>query len=363
MAGLYGKNFSREELLKRVGDISQVGGVRQYELSEGNEKGVKAVDFRTGTGFDFTVLPGRGMDISMAEYQGVPLCWRSSTGDVAASYYEPEGLGWLRSFYGGLLVTCGLTYAGAPCRDEGEELGLHGRVSHTPARNVCLDGRWENDEYVMWARGKVIETSVFGENICLTREIKAKLGETRLFVHDLIENRGFQKTPHMVLYHINGGFPVVSEDSELLSASLKVIPRDEEARVGEEEYHKFLPPTPGFKERCYYHEMGTDSAGNVRAALVNKKFLGGQGLGFYVKYRKSELPEFIEWKMNGEGTYVVGMEPANCWVEGRDKVRQKGNLSFLKPGERREYHLEIGILSSEEEISAFEEQVKKCGHG
>ena len=359
MVRLYGEDFSREELLKRVGDISQIGGVSRYELIEGKEKGVEAVDFRTGTGFNWTVLLGRGMDISRAEHKGIPLCWRSSTGDVASSYYEPEGLGWLRSFYGGLLVTCGLTYAGAPCGDEGEELGLHGRISHIPARNVCVDGRWEKDEYVMWARGKVIETSVFGENICLTREIKAKLGEARLFVHDIVENRGYRKTPHMILYHINGGFPVVSEGSELLSASLEVIPRDEEAKVGLEEYHKFLPPTPGFKERCYYHRMGTDSEGNVRAALVNKKLLGGQGFGFYIKYPKSELPEFVEWKMNGEGIYVVGMEPANCWVEGRDKVRQKGRLSFLEPGERREYHLEIGVLSSKEEISILEGKVRR----
>ncbi len=361
MVSLYGKQFSREELLKKVGDISQVGGVKRYELSEGKEKGVEAVDFRTGTGFNFTVLLGRGMDISMAEYKGIPLCWRSSTGDVAASYYESGGLGWLRSFYGGLLVTCGLTYAGAPCRDEGEDLGLHGRIANIPARNVCVDSRWEDDEYIMWARGKVIETSVFGENICLTREIKAKLGETKLFIHDIVENRGFQKIPHMILYHINGGFPVVSEDSELLSASLEVIPRDEEAKVGWEKYNKFLPPTPNFKERCYYHKMGADSAGNVWAALVNKKFLEGQGMGFYLKYSKSELPEFVEWKMNGEGIYVVGVEPANCWVGGRDKMRQNGNLPFLEPGERREYHLEIGILSSKEEISTLEEKIRRIG--
>ena len=55
MAKLYGQVFSRSDLMRRIGDISQVAGVRSHQLSNGNEKGVDAVDFRTGTGFRFTV--------------------------------------------------------------------------------------------------------------------------------------------------------------------------------------------------------------------------------------------------------------------------------------------------------------------
>jgi hypothetical protein len=101
--------------------------------------------------------------------------------------------------------------------------------------------------------------------------------------------------------------------------------------------------------------MMTDKDGYAYSALVNKAFNNGQGFGFYVKYLKSQLPRFIEWKMNGEGTYVVGMEPANCLVEGRDKERESGTLQFLQPFEKREYELEIGVLSCIDEIKAFEE--------
>ena len=146
MAKLYGCELSRGELMRKIGDISQIAGTRSYQLTHGNENGVDGVDFRTGTGFNFTVLPGRGMDISYAEYNGQPLCWRSATGDMESSYFESAGLGWLRGFYGGLLVTCGMTYAGAPCTDEESELGLHGRTSYTPAKNVWTDGQWEGDE-------------------------------------------------------------------------------------------------------------------------------------------------------------------------------------------------------------------------
>src|ERR1051326_1959810 len=101
MAELFGRRWTRSELLARVGDVSQVGGARLVPLAEGPEAGVAVAEVRTGSGFAFAVLPGRGMDIGFAEYRGVPLCWRSSTGEVAASHYEPEGDGWLRGFRGG----------------------------------------------------------------------------------------------------------------------------------------------------------------------------------------------------------------------------------------------------------------------
>ena len=358
MSILYGKKVMRKELLKRVGDISQIAGVRIYELTEGNEKGVEAVDIKTGTGFRFTVLPGRGLDISFAEYKGIPLSWISSCGEVAAPYYEPEGLGYLRSVHGGLLFTCGLTQVGMPCEDMGEKLGLHGRVSNIPAKNVHADSAWVADEYAMWVRGKVIETRVFGENVVLHREISAKMGESCLYVHDVIENRGFSKIPHMLLYHINGGYPAVDDGSLLLSPTKKAEPRDDEAKIKMEEYNKFYGPTHGFKERVYYHDMGCDKEGNVLTALVNKKFNGGEGFGFYVKYFKKELPCFIEWKMCGEREYVVGMEPANCRVAGRSEARKRGELEFLEPGEKREYHLEIGVLPGKREILELEKKIK-----
>ena len=113
MIEVYGQKLLRSDLLKRVGDISQIAGFRRSTRTEGNENGVSAVDFYTGTGFFFTVLPDRGLDISFASYRGIPLCWRSSTGDVAPHFYETQGDGWLRSFYGGLLTTCGMVNVGS----------------------------------------------------------------------------------------------------------------------------------------------------------------------------------------------------------------------------------------------------------
>jgi len=355
MAQLFGFNRNRRFLLERVGNVSQLGGVRLVTLADGSERGVQAADFRTGTGFNFTVLISRGLDISWAEFCGRSLCWHSPTGQTHPSFYEPEGLAWLRSFYGGLCVTCGLTYAGAPCEDQGKPLGLHGRVSNIPASQVSVGQEWQGDELVFWVEGKVVEAIVFGENICLTRRISAKLGEPRLWIEDTAENLGYSSTEHMILYHINAGFPAVDDGSELVAPTLEATPRDAEAEAGAEELARFSRPVAGYREKVYYHNMACGKDGQVRAAIVNRALDGG--LGLYASYSRNELPRFIEWKMMGQGTYVVGMEPANCLVEGRDKERARGTLQFLEPGEKRRYRLELGVLCGAEHIKAHDQWV------
>ena len=358
MAKLFGREYTQEELLTRVGDISQLGGVQSIILDDGSARGVRAAEFRTGTGLHFRVLLDRGMDISAADFCGTPLCWRSATGDVAPAFYEPEGLGWLRSFYGGLMVTCGLTHIGAPDVDEGKALGLHDRISNIPVQNVYMDGDWDGDDYVMWVQGKVRQTAVFQENLMLRRKIWTRLGENRIFVDDVVENVGYDAAEHMMLYHINGGFPVIDGGTEMVAPFVKTHPRDTEAEIDREKFSQFQEPTPGFKERVYYHDVVEDEQGYVYSALVNKSFNNGQGFGLYVKYIKEQLPVLVEWKMNGQGVYVVGMEPATNWANGRSIERKEGRLKYLEAGQSQTYNLEIGVLSGVEEIAELEDKIQ-----
>jgi hypothetical protein len=85
-------------------------------------------------------------------------------------------------------------------------------------------------------------------------------------------------------------------------------------------------------------------------------------MAVYVRYRRAELPRFIEWKMMGEGTYAVGMEPANGLVLGRDKEKGWGTLQYLKPQETREFHIEIGVLVGEE-IRNLKEKIENVTKG
>lgn len=360
MLTLFGKAFTREELQQRVGCMDQICGIRSSVLCEGRAAGTRIADLWTGSGLEMTILLDRAMDIGAARWQGMSLCWRSSVGDVHPAYYEPQGLGWLRTFGGGLVTTCGLTYAGAPGVDQGEEFGLHGRISALPAEHVHLDAEWDDQgRYKVWATGKVRQTRVFGENVLLLRRIYTYLGEKRFWIEDVVRNEGYQTTEHMILYHVNLGFPVVDEGARLVAPSQAAIPRDAEAEKEKEAFGEFHGPRVGYREKVYYHQMQPDGNGLVPVAVVNSQANGGTGFGVYLIYRQRELPHFVEWKMLGQGTYVVGLEPSNCLVEGRAKERAEGRLQFLEPGQQRSYWLEIGVLSTAQEIAAFQERVRR----
>lgn len=379
MARLFGTEYTRNQILRHVGSMDQLCGARRVVLDEGNEKGSEAVQFHTGSGLNFTALAGRALDISSADWCGQSLCWRSPVGDTAAAFYEPEGLGWLRGFYGGLVCTCGLSWAGAPHADPSSSeggplthvdadgqakwqptgsLGLHGRISNVPAKHLSVCEWWDGDDYWMSAFGEMREAVIFGTNLLLRRTVKAKLGESKIWIHDEVENQSFAPQEHMFLYHCNLGFPVIAEGAEYLINSRQVTPRDEVAAPHLDSWKQFPAPIPGVEEWVYYHDVASDEAGNVTLGMANRNANGGHGLGIYMKYSKQQLPYFIQWKMPGESTYVTGLEPANCLVEGRVKDRQEGRLVVLEPGEMRSYDLEIGVLVDNTEIDALAAEVE-----
>jgi hypothetical protein len=339
MTQLYGRTWSAAELLERVGDISQVGGVRLVTFNEGPEAGVVAAEVRSGSGFNFSVLPGRGMDIGFAEYRGMPLCWRSATGEVAAAFYEPDGEGWLRGFSGGLMATCGLTTAGWPSTDQGQALPLHGRASYLPARNVYVDGEWQGDDYVMWVQGRTREAAVYAENVQLTRRVWARLGESRVFIDDEVHNLGHTSVPHMLAYHVNVGFPVLDDGSRLVPASRQVEPMSDDSVDAVADYAVYGGPRGDWQAKVLIHRPVADADGWAETAVVNQRL----GVALYVKQRPEQLPFLWQWKQLSQATYVTGIEPANCLGRGRADDRARGTLQFLEPGERRTYNVEIGV--------------------
>lgn len=339
MAYIYGRQLTKREIMKRIGDISQIAGARPYTLESGKAGGIHAIDIKTGGGLNYTILPDRGMDLAWADYNGMAISFISKTGVVSPTFFEPVGIGFLRSFYAGLLTTCGLTYMGAVCEDEGKLLGLHGRASNTPAEDVCISNEWIGDDFIMKARGRIRESTVFGENITLTREIKSKLGENKLSITDIVENCGFERQPLMLLYHFNFGFPLLDSCTKLVLPAGTVKARDKEAEKGIGNYAEFSEPVHGYKEQVFYHDFHSKENNEITALLVNKNL----GLGFYIKYNKHQLPYFIEWKQTGESDYTVGLEPAMWYPEGRSEARKRGELTYIEPGEEKRFEFELGI--------------------
>jgi hypothetical protein len=78
----------------------------------------------------------------------------------------------------------------------------------------------------------------------------------------------------------------------------------------------------------------------ARCAIRNEE----SGVEVEVAYRTKELPYLTQWKMMGVGEYVIGLEPANCHVEGQVAEQEKfGTLKTLEPGEKVEHAIEIAV--------------------
>lgn len=344
--------YRRTEIERRTGHLSQVGGLRCYTLTDGRAAGIRAIDLRTAKGLDLTVLLDRGMDISEARYRGMSLCWRSAAGDVAPAYYDTRGLEWLWTFFGGLLITCGLAQAGAPCVDEGEELGLHGRISTMAAERVHCSEVWQGDDLVLEVSGIVREARLFGVNLEMHRTIRAPASGAGFEVRDRIANTGARRAPCMLLYHINTGFPLLDDGADLLLPTTEVIPRDADAEQGKEEYQRIHAPVFGYREKVYFHPMRPSPDGWVTCALANRRL----GLGLRLRYRKSELPEFTQWKMLGDREFVLGLEPGNCRPLGRAAERAAGRLVELEVGEEINAGFQIEVVEGSEALDDLARQ-------
>ena len=65
MVSLWGRPWTRRELLARVGRLDQVAGVQLVEAADGAERGVRLLRFTAGSGFGFDVLVDRGAGLGV----------------------------------------------------------------------------------------------------------------------------------------------------------------------------------------------------------------------------------------------------------------------------------------------------------
>ncbi len=225
---------------------------------------------------------------------------------------------------------------GARSTDGEEPLGLHGRLSNTPAEQVAVETGWQDGEYRIQIRGRVREVRMLREQLVLRRTISTKLGWAGFEIEDVVTNSGFERTPHMLLYHMNFGHPLVHETSELVAPIRSVEPRDQAAAVGLADVTRFGRPDPRAQEQVFYLDLADDPDGLIHVGLVREEPIP---LGVAISFERAALPYFVLWKMGPSGTYVVGLERANALVEGLAVERTKVRLQYLEPGESRRYRL------------------------
>ena len=365
MPTLFGKQYTRAELMRRIGHLSQVGGVQLTASEDGVTRGVRSLEFRTGTGFQFKVAIERGMDVGYCDYRGQSLAWIPSTMLPAPWYFEQQDrFGWLRAALGGLNNSCGMIHIGNPETADvshynfparsTETYGVHDRVALLPGQLTRYGERWEGDECVLEAEGRVVQAQAYGENLVLTRRYTTRLGESRFFMHDEVENAGWLPTEHMFLYHINIGFPVIDEGSVQLAPVTKPPAIPDGLPVGDaSEYSRFIAPQTDWLLQGFELDMAAEADGSVPVGIVNR-----DNFGIYVIYNQRQMPQYLEWRMMGEGQYAVGIEPCTNTF-GRQIARDLGQLITLQPGEKRVYDLEVGVLDGAEAVQAFRERVER----
>ena len=343
---------TRRELLEHVGDLRQWGGTRLVTLEDGAERGVRVIELSTSAGLDFGVIVDRALDIGWFRYRGKACAWLSPTGFAGPWYREPEGLGFLRSFPGGLTVTCGLDHIlfpqvdpndtyGYPGRTE-TSYGLHGRASSTPGILRYHGSRWDGDVCHLTVEGDVRQAGALAENLLLRRRISTTLDGLEVLIEDEVTNEGHHPTPHMYLYHMNLGAPLVQAGTELVAPIIETTWTTPTAtRPGE--HLEFPAPEAGFQEQAFLHSMAAADDGTVSLGLVNHASPDGPW-GLEVRYDAEAFPVFLQWRYLDAGTYVIGFEPSTNGVGGRQADREAGRLIILAPGEARRYRTLVRVL-------------------
>lgn len=345
MVKLYQQKRTRRELSRYVGHMDQIAGIKLLEGADGFERGARVLQVWTGTGLTFNVLGDRAMDISACQYKGMSLTWRSPVGDSHPAYYDAAGAAWLRTFQGGMFVTCGLDTFGPASRDEGEDLGQHGRISNIPAKALNYQTYWDDDAYQLVITGEMRQTRVYGENLVMRRRISTSMGSNKIQIEDTVTNEGFSPHPHMILYDVNLGFPLLSEDAHLKFEVKETFPWDDNAKKGMGEWMIFHPPVPYYQEQDFTHTPQANDEGWATCELVNPSLQ----LGLRLTFDQSTLPYLAEWKMMREGLYVLAIQPMNCNVwGGRAEVRKQNALPYLKAGESCSYAMEIEVIEYSE---------------
>jgi hypothetical protein len=368
MVQLYGQTLTRRQVSERSGMLSQFAGVRLMTLGDGVERGIRMLEFRTGSGLRFTALVDRALDIADCDYKGQAIGWHSPSGFRHPALHEYEGEGgfsWARSF-SGLLLTCGLDHILGPEEVPADNYNypgrksvrhsLHGRISTIPARLTGYGERWDGDRCVLWAEGVVQQSAVFGEDLHLHRRIEADVGGNEIRISDRVVNHGFARTPHMYFYHVNVSHPLVDEGSRYLAPVTDVVwaaHAGEAYRAQGVGYRTLPAPRANFREQVWQHELGSDAGGNVPVAVANDRI----GLGFEIVTQKNQLPCMYQWQNFQAGQYAMGIEPSTHHALGNTAARDRGEIIWLEHDQSRSYEATFRVLDGQAEIDEAERRI------
>jgi len=357
------------ELRRRTGDLAAFAGVQEVVLRNGREEGVRALVLRNASGLEVEVLIDRAFDLGSARWRGEPFGWRSGNGFRHPGLHEADaenGLSWLRAI-DGLLVTGGLDHAlfggeydathySYPPKQTVNH-GLHGRLTAIPARLLRVEEDWRETGGVLRVVGEVIQATSFGEHLRLTRTVELDVYGSEVRVHDVVDNLGYERTPHMFLYHLNIGYPYVDEGTKLVAPIAGHAWASDSTSEQGVAYDTLSAPVRGFVEQVWEHELHPSPDRVHRVALHAPD--GSRGVE--VAWDARTQPYFFEWQNLRDGQYGVGLEPSSNRVTGEAAARESGELTWLEHGESREYRLSVRVLDGADAIAESAARIRAVG--
>ena len=340
--------MTQQAWYNKISNTAQLGGIETSVMDNGAGRGTRIAWINTGTGLRFKVVIDRAMDIADTFYNEHSLAWLSHSGITSAQPMSDKSIDWLKTFGGGLLVTCGLSHVGGPESDEFGERGIHGEISNIPAEIESiiqpdpLSGKMD-----MSITGIIRQSQALGSRLELRRTISATLGKSVIRIHDQVINKGNTDAAHMLLYHCNLGWPLVDEGSKIVWNGLwKARDGNPNKLFNEANDFKTCPPPlddhQGSGEEAAFIDIEADNSGFCNCGIDNQKI----GLSLTIKFQKNQLPWLTNWLHFGKGEYVVGLEPGTNPPIGQSQARGQNKLIHLAPGETRNYALEIEVYNN-----------------
>lgn len=351
MAVLYDEKLSKNEILKRVGNLERIAGIRKTTVAEGSAKGNLLIEVANGGGMEYCLSADQCLDIVELKYKGVNIGFFSNNGMQNRTSFNPHETEFLQYFPGGFLYTCGLSSTGPNGRDtDGSYHPIHGRIANLPANSICCDSAWQGDDYTLRVKGEMREGELFGKNLKFTREITTLMGEKSILIRDTLENQDCNPCEFMLLYHFNIGYPLVDEESRFFTDATKISPRTADVAEAMSNYSYCMAPVDNAQEAVFFHEFDREQPEWGNAALINYK----KKLGVRIQFKRDELPVLAQWRCMRSGTYVVGIEPTNNYIMGRASERANGTIKTIEPYETKVFEICLQILEGWEDIKQYQ---------
>ncbi len=333
----------------KISNHHQVGGIELSILDDGNGRGSRVAWFNTGSGLRFKLVLDRAMDIADAFYNEYSLAWISHLGVSKPNPTTDNATNWLKSFGGGLLTTCGLTQTGGEINDFAEGRGVHDQISMCPAIiESIIQPDLRKGNMHMSITGRMIQTSLFGPSLELKRTISAELGSSVIGIKDEVINVGNSNAPHMLLYHINFGWPLLDEGTELIwdgAVTSRGGKMDNKIFNSDCNYKKCVSPSneySGEESAVGFVDIAANDKGLCECGVNNPEL----GLKVLLRYTKENFPWMANWQHYGKNEYVTALEPCTAPPLGQVGAKKENLLIQIRPQETRTYNIEIEIINN-----------------